>query len=140
MFLPSCSGTVVLKELEMPPAHISAALLAIALWAAPTAATAAEKPAPPPIATEHQETATDQKQANQNNKILPANEDWRHSFATTVPRARTLVEGGYEQMPTLVVILSAFLVLARSCAYFLPRAFHRPPQGTHCGDSQPATA
>jgi len=29
MFLPSCSGTVLLKELEMPPAQISAALLAI---------------------------------------------------------------------------------------------------------------
>ena|SRR2546423_14432355 len=34
MFLPSCSGTVLLKELEMAPTQIPAALLAIALWVA----------------------------------------------------------------------------------------------------------
>src|SRR5256885_1815168 len=41
MFLPSCSGTVLLKELEMAPALIPAALLAIALWVAPCLAVAA---------------------------------------------------------------------------------------------------
>ena len=114
MFLPSSSGTVLLKELEMPPAHISAALLAIALWAAPalaTAASAAEEPAPAAIAAGRQEATSDQQQPNQSSKTLPANEDWRRSFAATVTQARALVETGYARAPTLVIALSAFLVL-----------------------------
>jgi FHA domain len=114
MFLPSCSGTVLLKELKMPPAHFSTALLAIALWAAPVltiAASAEQGPAPATIATERQEAAHDQQRANQDTKTLPANEDWRHSFVATVTQARALVESGYTRAPTLVVVLSAFLVL-----------------------------
>jgi len=118
MFLPSGSGTFLLRELEMPPALISAALLAIALWAAPAlvfAASAAEQPAPAAAA-----------RANQSSNTLPANEDWRHSFAAAVTRARALVEGAYARAPTLVVALSAFLVLpAVALVSFLVRSWAR---------------
>jgi hypothetical protein len=112
MFLPSCSGTVLLKELEMPPAQIPAALLAIALWVAPcfaVAASAEGEPVRTAVGAERQDAAPDQTQSNAGSETAP--EDWRNSFTATLARARALLEAGYERAPTLVIALCAFLVL-----------------------------
>jgi Inner membrane component of T3SS, cytoplasmic domain len=112
MFLPSCSGTVLLKELEMPPAQIPAALLAIALWVAPcfgVAALAAGEPARTNAPVENRGAAPTQAQSNSGSEVAP--EDWRRSFTATLAQARALLESGYERAPTLVIVLGAFLVL-----------------------------
>jgi hypothetical protein len=112
MFLPSCSGTVLLKELEMAPTQIPAALLAIALWVAPCFVAAASAEGGPVRATataEHQVAATTQKQYNADSAMVT--EDWRNSFTATLARARALLEAGYARAPTLVIALGAFLVL-----------------------------
>jgi FHA domain len=112
MFLPSCSGTVLLKELEMPPANIPAALLAIALWVTPclgVAASAEGEPASAAVAAERQGAAPDQTRSNAGGQM--ALEDWRSSFTATLARARALLEAGYARAPTLVIALGAFLVL-----------------------------
>ena len=151
MFLPSCSGTVLLKELEMPPAHISAALLAIALWAAPALAStafAAEEPAPAAVATGRREAASDQQRANQSSKTLPANKDWRHSFAATVAQTRSLVENAYARAPALVIALSAFLMLPAVAlvSYLVQIAARRKARGAairaarrHTESTEPTT-
>jgi hypothetical protein len=111
MFLPSCSGTVLLKELEMAPTQIPAALLAIALWVAPCLAVAASaegEPARSAIA-EHHMAVTAQTQSSAGNEMVT--EDWRNSFTATLARARALLEAGYVRAPTLVIALGAFLVL-----------------------------
>ena len=108
MFLPSCSGRLLLKELEMPPAHIPAALLAIALWVAPCFAVLvsfAGEPVRAAAPAGRQETAPDQARPD------AGGEDWRNSFTATLARARALLQGGYERAPTLVIALCAFLVL-----------------------------
>ncbi len=112
MFLPSCSGTVLLKELEMAPAQIPAALLAIALWVAPcfaVAASAEGEPARTAVTAEHQIAVTAQTQSNAGSEMVT--EDWRNSFTATLARARALLEAGYARAPTLVIALGAFLVL-----------------------------
>jgi hypothetical protein len=112
MFLPSCSGTVLLKELEMAPTQIPAALLAITLWVAPCFAVAAAAEGEPVRATataEHQVAATAQTQSNAGSEMVT--EDWRNSFTVTLARARALLEAGYVRAPTLVIALGAFLVL-----------------------------
>jgi hypothetical protein len=104
MFLPSCSGTVLLKELEMAPTQIPAALLAIALWVAPclaVAASAEDEPA--------RTAVTAQTQSSAGSAMVT--EDWRNSFTATLARARALLEAGYVRAPTLVIALGAFLVL-----------------------------
>lgn len=109
MFLPSCSGRLLLKELEMPPAQIPAALLAIALWAAPcltAAVCAAGEPVHAAAAAERQAVAPDQARPN-----AGGDEDWRRSFTATLARARALLEGGYERAPILVIALCGFVVL-----------------------------
>jgi hypothetical protein len=115
MFLPSCSCTVLLKELEMPPAHILAALLAIALWAAPalaTAAFAAQEPAPAAVgAPDRGQARSDREPADGASKALPANEDWRRSLAAVLAQTRALLENGYARAPALVIALCAVLVL-----------------------------
>jgi hypothetical protein len=97
MFLPSCSGRDLLKELEMQPATIPAALLAIALlvacWAAPgpfAAASAAQEPARAAAAMDG---------------------NWSDRLVATVTQARAFLGAGYERAPALVLALSALLVL-----------------------------
>jgi hypothetical protein len=112
MFLPSCSGTVVLKELEMPPAHIPTALLAVALWVAPCIANAASsegQQAPATVAGEYKGAAPDHARTNMVGSA--AQEGWQSSFTATVARARALLRAGYERAPALVIALGAFLVL-----------------------------
>jgi hypothetical protein len=111
MFLPSCSGTVLLKELEMAPTQIPAALLAIALWVAPCLAVAASaegEPARTAVA-EHQIALTAQTHSNAGSAMVT--DHWRNSFTATLARARALLEAGYARAPTLVIALGAFLVL-----------------------------
>ncbi len=108
MFLPSCSGRLLLKELEMPPAHFSAALIAIALWVVPCLAgwaLAAGEVAPGVTAAQRQGAASDQARPN------AGDEDWRNSFTATLARARALLEAGYARAPALVIALGAFVVL-----------------------------
>jgi len=108
MFLPSCSGRLLLKELEMPPAHFSAALIAIALWVVPCLAgwaLAAGEVAPGVTAAQRRGATSDQAQPN------AGDEDWRNSFTATLARARALLEAGYARAPALVIALGAFVVL-----------------------------
>jgi hypothetical protein len=108
MFLPSYSDKLLLKELEMPPAQISAALLAIALWVAPcfaAAVFAAREPAGTVAAVARQDTVSDQARPDADG------EDWRSSFTATLARARELLQGGYARAPALVIALCAFVVL-----------------------------
>jgi hypothetical protein len=108
MFLPSWSGRLLLKELEMPPAHIATALLAIALWVAPcfaVAVSAAGEPAGAAIAAERTDAAPDQARPD------AGGEDWRNSFTATLARARALLQAGYERAPVLVIALGAFVAL-----------------------------
>jgi FHA domain-containing protein len=103
---------VLLKELEMPPARIPAALLAIALWVAPCLAVAASaegEPASAVVASERQAAAPDQTRSNADGQM--AFDDWRNSFTATLAPARALLEAGYERAPVLVIAISAFLVL-----------------------------
>jgi hypothetical protein len=121
MFLPSCSCRLLLKELEMPPAHISAALLAVALWAGPALATtvlAAEEPAARDAAvpgaqlrSPHPQPADDASKALEPAKALPANEDWRSTIAAAVRQAQALIEAGHARAPMLALALGAALVL-----------------------------
>ncbi len=106
MFPPSCSGRDLLKELEMQPATIPAALLAIALlvacWAAPgllAAASAADEPARAVAATEA------------GGELLPALSTWSDRIAETAIQAGELLGAGYQRAPVLVLVLSALLVL-----------------------------
>ncbi len=112
MFLPSCSGRLLLKELEMPPAPVPAVLLAIVLLLAPCLAasvSAAGGPVRMAAAAERQDAASDPLQPD----VGPyaADEDWRSSFTATVARARTLLQSGYARAPALVIALGAFVVL-----------------------------
>jgi hypothetical protein len=131
MFLPSCSGTVLLKELQMPPAHISAALLAIALWATPILASAGHEPSPAATSSQGVAPAADREPAHQPAKPLSAQEDWRHALAETVTTARALVEAGYARAPALVIALSAFIVLPVVAlgSYLVHTAARRRAQG-----------
>jgi FHA domain len=116
MFLPSCSGRLLLKELEMPPVRFPAALIAIALWMAPCLAGtlyAAGEAAPTGTAAHRQDAASGQAQAN------AGDEDWRNSFTATLARARALLEAGYERAPALVIALGAFVVLPAAAVFSL---------------------
>jgi len=97
MFLPSCSGTVLLEELEMPPANIPAVLLATALltafWAAPGLLAAASAAGEPVRAV-----------GSEGGDLLLA-------LAAKLTQARALLEAGYARAPALVVVLLAFLLL-----------------------------
>jgi hypothetical protein len=123
MFLPSCSGRVVLKELEMPPAHILAALLAIALLVAPCLAasvSAAGEPARA-AAAERRDEASEQVRPDAGPRA--GNGDWRSSFSATLARARALLQLGYARAPALVIALCAFVVLpAAALVSFLMQA------------------
>lgn len=112
MFLPSCSGTLLLKELEMLPALIPAALLAIALWVTPCFAVAAwaEGASTRTVSTtEHQNDTPGDVRSHAASETTYS--DWQRSFAATLARARALLESGYERAPALIIVLSAFLVL-----------------------------
>ncbi len=116
MFLPSCSGRLLLEELEMPPAHISAALLAVALWAGPTLATTAqaadESAAARRAAMSGAQTPSPLPQSTgESDKALPAHADWSSAVAATVRRARSLIEAGHARAPALAFALGAVLVL-----------------------------
>ena len=89
----------------MPPAQISAALLAIALWVAPCLAAVALAAGEPTAAAERQDAAPDRARPN------AGDEDWRNSFTATLARARALLEAGYQRAPALVIALCAFVVL-----------------------------
>ncbi len=91
MFLPSCSGTVLLKELEMPPTLIPAALLAIALWVTPCFAAAGAKgeSVRTAAATEHQIASPDQLQSD--NGSDAGSGKWQRSLNATLARARALL-------------------------------------------------
>ena len=73
----------------MPPANISAVLLAIAFSAAPSLATAAFAAG----------------------EVAPAIGDLLLALAAKLAQARALLEAGYARAPALVVVLLAFLVL-----------------------------
>src|SRR5436190_13741589 len=108
MFLPSCSGTVLLKELEMAPAQIPAALLAIALWVAPCLAVAASaegESARTAVAEQHI-AVTGQTQSSAGSETVT--EDGRNLFTATLARARALLEAGYVRAPTLAIAPGAF--------------------------------
>jgi len=116
MFLPSCSGKLLLKELEMPPAQISAALLAIALLVAPclaAAVSAAGEPVRVAAAADRQDVSPEQRRPAAGLEAGPSTgaEDWRNSFTATIARARALLQSGYERAPALVIALGAFVVL-----------------------------
>lgn len=115
MFLPSCSGRLLLKELEMPPAHIPAALLAVAFWAGwvlVATALAADGPAakngdaiglPPPSAAAQQSPVS--------TKPLQEKADWLSSVAAAARRVEALVEAGHARAPALALALGAVVVL-----------------------------
>jgi hypothetical protein len=104
MFLPSCSGTVLLQELGMPPASISAVLSAIALSTASGLAAAVE--------------------------ALSGVGDVLRMLMEQLAQLRALLEAGYARAPTLVVVLLAFLVLpaAALVAHLVRSAAHRREQ------------
>jgi hypothetical protein len=119
MFLPSCSGTDLLKELEMQPANIPAVLLAIALaaacWAASglvAPATAAEEPARAAAdALERRHAPSDQALPQASSEPLPMLAHWSDRLVAVAAQARALLAAGYERAPALVLVLSALLVL-----------------------------
>jgi hypothetical protein len=117
MFLPSCSGRLLLKELEMPPALIPTVLLTIALLVAPCLAVvvpAGGRSVHVAAAAEREDAAPEHAWRN------IVGEDWRSSFTATVARVRALLQAGYERAPALVIALCAFLVLpAVALASFL---------------------
>lgn len=106
MFLPSCSGTNLLKEFEMQPAILPAVVLAMALaaasWAAPAflaTASAADGPAravAAPLSGSAPPTGA---------------MDWGGRAAAAAADARALIAAGYAQAPALMLVLPALLVL-----------------------------
>src|SRR4029079_17693085 len=106
MFVPSCSGRLLLKELEMPPAHTPVALLVIALWVAPCFTAVASAGGEPVVtAAERQDAAVGQTQLD------ASAADWQGSFTATLARAQALLQAGYVRAPALVIVLGAFVVL-----------------------------
>jgi len=113
---------LLLKELEMPPAHRSATLISIVLWMASCLAagvSAAGWPASsPPAAAARADAAdravragTDATGGNATTANATRGQDWQHSFAATLARARALLEAGYGRAPALVIALGTFIVL-----------------------------
>jgi hypothetical protein len=116
MFLPSWSGRLLLKELEMPPVHFSATLIAIALWMAPCftgTLYAAREGEPAAAVAQRRDAASAQAQSN------AGDEDWRNSFTATLANARALLQAGYERAPALVIALGAFVVLPAAAVFSL---------------------
>jgi hypothetical protein len=115
MFLPSCSGRLLLKELEMPPTHISAALLAVALWAGSalaTAALAADEPAAKNVTVPAPRTApSPSRAAGEADKAPPEETDWPSFIAATAQRTLALIQAGYARAPALALVLAAVLIL-----------------------------
>jgi hypothetical protein len=97
MFLPSCSGTVLLEELEMPAAKFPAVLVAIA----PSAALRA---APGLVAAVLAAATPTSASALEIGDLLSA-------LAAKLTQVRALLETGYARAPALVAVLLAFLVL-----------------------------
>lgn len=116
MFLPSWSGRLLLKELEMPPVHFSATLIAIALWMAPCftgTLYAAREGEPAAAVAQRRDAASAQAQSN------AGDEDWRNSLTATLANARALLQAGYERAPALVIALGAFVVLPAAAVFSL---------------------
>jgi hypothetical protein len=122
MFLPSCSGTDLLKELQMPQANIPAMLLAIALaatcWAelrfalAPVAAGTAATPA----VTAPGDPPASARVAS-----------WSEGAVATADELRSLLAAAHARAPILVIALAASLVLpvVALVSYFVQSAARR---------------
>jgi hypothetical protein len=106
MFLPSCSGTDLLKEIEMQPAIRSGPVLALALaaacWATPELCAAASAAEGEPRLIEMQ---------RQTGAVASAATDWWDRITAAAAEARALIVAGHERAPALVLILPALLLL-----------------------------
>lgn len=117
MFLPSCFGTDLLKELEMQPTNTPAVLFAAALpmacWAATDFVGAAAAQGPTPGAA--------------GGDVLQTLGQWSDGFGAAVTQLHALLVAGYTRAPTLVLILSAFLLvpLVALASLFLQSAARR---------------
>ncbi len=115
MFLPSCSGTDLLKGLEMQPANIPAVLIAIALAAAcltgsgllPAAAAQGPERISPAASPRQDAPIGRQGRAQESSAERQGSGDWSKSFATTV----ALLAAASVKAPLLVAVLSAVLLL-----------------------------
>ena len=131
MFLPSCSFTLLLKELKMAPADIfPAALLAMALWLLPglCAAAWAAEPAPAVVAQAPAGTPGAQKP---NQAPGPAG---RRAHLAAVPRRGRGAPRGAPGSRLQARARPRHRTLgvcgaADGCTLVLPRAHRSPPQG-----------
>ena len=134
MFLPSCSGRQFLRiESDMQAANISAVLLAIALWAAPSFAftgSAAEGAERAATTGQRQEAALAYVGAQAGGERVPMPERALEFLTSSLARGRALIEAGYQRAPVFVIILSALLLLpvVALASFFLQRAARRRSQ------------
>ena len=130
MFLPSCSGRQALRiESEMQAANISAVLLAIVLWAAPSfalTAAAADGAGRTAILGERLEAVLPYVRAQAGGERVPVGE----FLATSLARVRELLEAAYQRAPVFVIVLSALLLLpvVALASYVVQRAMRHKSQ------------
>lgn len=92
----------------MPPAHLPAALIAIALLVAPCLAAAVSAAGEPARAV-----ADGGRQGSAPDQVPPdaTSGAWRSSLTATVTRIRELLQAGYARAPALVIVLGTVVVL-----------------------------
>jgi hypothetical protein len=122
-------------ESEMQAANISAVLLAIVLWAAPSfaftvAAAAAVGGGRAAILSERLEAALPYVRAQAGGDRLPVSERTGEFFTASLARARELLEVGYARAPAFIIVLSALLLLplVALASYVVQRAMRSKAQ------------
>jgi hypothetical protein len=105
MFLPSCSGTDLLKGLEMQPPNIPAVLIAIALAAACIAGSWLISAA---IAQGPERISPAASPSKDESSAAP---HWSEGFAGVVARTTVHVVEASKRVPLLIAVLSAVLLL-----------------------------
>ena len=108
MFLPSCSGRPLLKELEMHPTIVPVVLLSLLLLPALSPAAAASGDA-----VQVRVLAAVPTPPNQRLDGAPSSsaEHWPQTLARAMARVSALLAAGYWRAPALVVVSSALIAL-----------------------------